>query len=292
MSQTEDNTQTSQRHEQLPIVPTKAKMNSALGRGTASEFGMESMFQSSRTQHQSLADEDAPPTTSVNDFMNALQSNPSNSNSLSLSKYSTSPFGSTRATDTSTSQPNTQKDPVYVIVFGYPPDKYSTTVSYFSSLGACTAPDPSTEISNCFRIGYPGAAEAMRAVRKSGEVLGGSWMVGVKWADPAQAETLLGQSVRSGVTWSPPPPTGAPDEMAVDSPLPPSSPSSRALVTQTLTVGTPVRLAPSAAAFKKPGTPAANTPGAIGGPATAAAQANASPNKSMLGQVSDLIFGW
>jgi nuclear pore complex protein Nup53 len=69
-----------------------------------------------------------------------------------------------------------------VIVFGYPPDRYSTTVSYFSSLGACTSPDPSTELSNCFRIGYPSVAEAMRAVRKNGEILGGSWMIGVKWA--------------------------------------------------------------------------------------------------------------
>jgi hypothetical protein len=66
---------------------------------------------------------------------------------------------------------------------------------------------------------------------------------------------LLGQSVRAGGAWSPPQ-QGASDDMVIDQ-SPPNNPSSRALVTQTLTVGTPIKLAPSAAAFKKPGTPMA-----------------------------------
>ena len=70
----------------------------------------------------------------------------------------------------------------YVIVFGYPPDKYSVTVEYFKSLGAATEPEPSTEIVNCFRIGFRDPGEAARVVRRNGEVLGGTWMVGVKWA--------------------------------------------------------------------------------------------------------------
>jgi len=70
----------------------------------------------------------------------------------------------------------------YVIVFGYPPDKYSLTVEYFRSLGASTEPEPNTEIVNAFRIGFRDPGEAMRAVRRNGEVLGGTWMVGVKWA--------------------------------------------------------------------------------------------------------------
>jgi nuclear pore complex protein Nup53 len=56
------------------------------------------------------------------------------------------------------------------------------TVEYFKSLGHSTDPDPNTEIVNCFRIGYHDPSDAMRAVRKNGEVLGGSWMVGTKWA--------------------------------------------------------------------------------------------------------------
>lgn len=72
--------------------------------------------------------------------------------------------------------------PLYIIVFGYPPDKYSQTVEYFRSLGDATEPDPNREIVNCFRIGYRDPGDAMRAVRKNGEVLGSTWMVGVKWA--------------------------------------------------------------------------------------------------------------
>jgi len=71
---------------------------------------------------------------------------------------------------------------LYVIVFGYPSDKYILAVEYFKSLGQTTEPDLNAEITNCFKIGYRDPGDAMRAVRKSGEVLGGSWMVGVKWA--------------------------------------------------------------------------------------------------------------
>ena len=71
---------------------------------------------------------------------------------------------------------------LYVVVFGYPQDRYSVTVEYFKSLGDTTGPDLNTEIMNCFKIGYRDPGDAMRAVRKNGEVLGGSYMVGVKWA--------------------------------------------------------------------------------------------------------------
>jgi nuclear pore complex protein Nup53 len=69
-----------------------------------------------------------------------------------------------------------------VIVFGYPPDKYSVTAEYFRSLGDATEPDPNADVTNCFRIGYRDPSAAMRAVRKNGEILGGSWMIGAKWA--------------------------------------------------------------------------------------------------------------
>jgi hypothetical protein len=79
-----------------------------------------------------------------------------------------------------------------VIVFGYPPDKYSVTVEYFKSLGAATEPEPNTEIVNCFRIGFRDPGEAARVVRRNGEVLGGTWMVGVKWAVCRSSFLLLG----------------------------------------------------------------------------------------------------
>ena len=167
----------------------------------------------------------------------------------------------------------------------------------------------------------------MRAVRKNGEVLGGCFMIGAKWAvssfstaipisvisflafpqDPAQAEALLGQPVtRSNFAASVPQnqndssPAGGNNAMAVDEPYPPPHSS-----TGTPTVGTPIKLAPSVSAFRKtpgvttstskPATPhnagwsgalsqSANTPNPRG--------VQPSPSKSVMGQVSDLIFGW
>ena len=72
--------------------------------------------------------------------------------------------------------------PLYVIVYGYPLDKYSITADYFRSLGDTTEPEQNPEIMNCFRVGYTNPVEAVRAIRKNGEILAGAWMVGVKWA--------------------------------------------------------------------------------------------------------------
>jgi hypothetical protein len=83
-------------------------------------------------------------------------------------------------------------EPLYVIVFGYPPDKYSVAVEYFKQLGETTDPDPNTEISNCFKIGFKHPGEAMWAVRKNGEIVSGSWMVGVKWAVRHSITVVLG----------------------------------------------------------------------------------------------------
>jgi hypothetical protein len=38
------------------------------------------------------------------------------------------------------------------------------------------------QITNCFRIGYRDFGEGMRAVKRNGEILAGSYMVGAKWA--------------------------------------------------------------------------------------------------------------
>lgn len=68
----------------------------------------------------------------------------------------------------------------------------------------------------------------------------------------------------------------------------------------TPTVGTPIKLAPSAAAFRRGGTAtpsAASRATAVVQPLQHLAPApapgvQASPSKGVLGQVSDLIFGW
>jgi hypothetical protein len=257
---------------------------------------MESMFEKSR-QRQNLADEDAPPLNSVYDIPNETYTDASPArfqprNSLA---DSSSAFSSRQNHPLSVS---TLTEIHYVIVFGYPPDKYTVTVEYFKSIGDATEPDPNTQITNCFRIGYRDFGEGMRAVKRNGEILSGSYMVGAKWADQARANEILAQSVGRGlltngsgtdVGGSP----MSPNSMAVDE-IPPQSHAN------TPTYGTPIRLAPSTAAFRKPGqSPMQVQKGSVPQPQSTTAVGlpsgmpmGPSPGKGMLGQVSDLIFGW
>lgn len=122
--------------------------------------------------------------------------------------------------------------------------------------------------------------------------------------DQAVAESVLGASlVRSpnGLS-SPEQAPSSPDVPMSTSPPPFSSEMVlRAHTPSTPNVGTPVRLAPSTSAFRKmnnvgSGTKAAEkvAPGSDGffAPTPTQAQMNASPSKGIVGQVSDLIFGW
>jgi len=275
------------------MVQTKAKMNHALSRGSAVDFGMDSMFQSTR-QRQALDDEDAPPMNSINDIPNEIHVESTSTrfqqrkSTLENSQYLR------RSTRSSISTQSSQ--PLYVIVFGYPADKYSLAVEYFKSLGEATEPDQNTEIVNCFRIGYKDSSDAMRAVRKNGEILGGHWMVGAKWADPAQAEAILGLPVlRANVSLPASDTNTSNNAMSVD-----ESPSFSGASTPS--VGTPIRLAPSTSAFRKGGsTSKPSTPQGQHGWGTVEARGTGlpsgvtpgtAPNKGVLGQVSDLIFGW
>ena len=84
-------TSQSPRYDDIPVVQTKAKMNHALNGTSAADFGMDSMFESSRCvepriervsvadtrsvrhrSRQTFADEDAPPMSSVNDIPDEL----------------------------------------------------------------------------------------------------------------------------------------------------------------------------------------------------------------------------
>ncbi|KAI9464541.1 hypothetical protein BJY52DRAFT_1249752 [Lactarius psammicola] len=256
---------TNQRLDDMPIVQTKAKLNSTLSRAPTREFGKDPMFESSRQRQ--TPDEDAPPTASVNDILNTTYTD-----SPSYHQRSTTNFESSVSRTPQLSSHQTL-EPLYVIVFGYPPDKYSIA------------------------IGFKHPGEAMWAVRKNGEIVGGSWMVGVKWADPAQAERVLGQSISRTTAYLPTPDVSPPLDPAPADPLGSSRLShqhsgSRSPHNGTPAVGTPIRLAPSTSAFRKPGQgpkPATGgqqpaTPAAVGTPGT--------PSKSMIGQFSDLVFGW
>ncbi|KAJ7625714.1 hypothetical protein FB45DRAFT_835990 [Roridomyces roridus] len=300
-SQSNNSPTGAQRVDEAPVVQTKAKMNHAFSRGPASDFGMDSMFQSTR-QRQTLADEDAPPMMSVNDIPTEKYADMSSSQFQPRGSTLNSSFARARPKPSPTAQssPSTM---LYIIVFGYPSDKYSLTVEFFKSLGDASDPDPHADILNCFKIGYKDPADAMRAVRKNGEVLGGSWMVGAKWADAAQAEALLSQPVRHSSPFD-----ADMSAMAVDSPSPtPGTGPAASTSAFGATFGTPIKLAPSASAFRrgaggsassapKPAAAAPQTPSwasAASVPPPDAASAPGTPGgKGMLGQVSEMIFGW
>ncbi|KAI8996385.1 hypothetical protein BD414DRAFT_512796 [Trametes punicea] len=303
------------RHEDPPMVQTKAKLNHTFSGGAIADFGMDSMFESSRPR-QTLADEDAPPTASVNDLINEI---PEVNSGRFPQRVRASLFRSSHPTTPKPATPSHQikTQPLYVVVFGYPPDRYSVTVEYFRSLGETTEPEQNSEIVNAFRIGYLNPAEAVRAVRKNGEVIGGSWMVGAKWADPAQAEAILGPSLARSTAQSPEFLTASPDVNAISSSSPNvfgTSPTARMSVDEvvprhgtprgaepsTPAVGTPIKLAPSTAAFRRGGSSAPSTAAKAAAvvqplqnlPAAATAAVQQSPSKGVLSQVSDLIFGW
>ncbi|KAJ7698129.1 hypothetical protein B0H17DRAFT_1051210 [Mycena rosella] len=290
VSQSNNSPTGAQRVDEAPVVQTKAKMNNAFSRGPAADFGMDSMFQSSR-QRQPLADEDAPPMNSVNDIPTEMHAADASASHFQP-RNSTLNSAFARARPRAAAAPSTPAPMLYIVVFGYPPDKYSATAAHFAALGAASAPDPHVDIVNAFRIGYRDPADALRAVRKNGDVLGGSWMVGAKWADPAQAEALLSQPV---MRHSSPAPLLDADSMSVDSPSPAPGPA-HSYGGGSPTLGTPITLAPSASAFRRanpasaPPKPAAAAPQAGWGGAVEAAPA--AGGKGVLGQVSDMIFGW
>ncbi|THH32379.1 hypothetical protein EUX98_g1798 [Antrodiella citrinella] len=323
MSANQNNTpsQSNPRYDDTPLVQPKAKMNTTMSGSTASDFGMNSMFESTRDRQRQPMDEDAPPTSSVNDIVNEvfpesasrrrLQASAFDSPARSLFRPHQSPAAPSTPQN-APSPPVASSKPLQVIVFGYPPDKYTVAVEYFRAIGESTEPDGNTEVVNCFRVGYAKPGDALKAVRRNGEVVGGSWMVGVKWADQALAESILGSLIHgTGFVSSPEPASASPDVTMSSSPSPPnhgtfsSEVALRSGTPGTPSVGTPVRLAPSASAFRKinatgSGTKAAQkiVPGGngafvqAGAPFTLPSQMNASPSKGIVGQVSDLIFGW
>ena len=83
--------------------------------------------------------------------------------------------------------PTSSTQILFVVVFGYPQLRYSSTLAHFEALaaGGTTKPELSIDVENAFKIGYNHPWEAARALRKNGEIMsgeGGRWMVGVKWA--------------------------------------------------------------------------------------------------------------
>ncbi|TFK51705.1 hypothetical protein OE88DRAFT_1807642 [Heliocybe sulcata] len=264
---------TQAREYDYPVIPTKAKLSHILQREYDPNSISDSMFRS--VKDKKYPDEEGPPMQSVIDIPNEAP-DPKATRMNFDRKFMDPP-----STPKQRPSARASTEPLYIIVFGYPPDRYGASVEYFKALGETTEPDQNAEIMNCFKIGYKNPPEALRAIRKNGEVIAGSWMIGVKWADPVIAESLLGAGgVRSMNMFQTPDPRymGSPE---IESSSPPHANDLGR------SVGTPLKLAPSTSAFRK----APPSSGPLGG-LPSAIPGQGSPNKGLVGQVSDLIFGW
>ncbi|KIY65271.1 hypothetical protein CYLTODRAFT_492466 [Cylindrobasidium torrendii FP15055 ss-10] len=199
----------------------------------------DSMF-GGRPDGQGVEDEDGPPRESVVDIpgMRALPSSSSFSPSKSSFRLPSAPEG----------------EYTYVMVYGYPADAYAQAVSFFKGIAEHPEDDVVVEqpgaLRNAVRIGYRDPADAVRALRRDGTIVGGEWMVGVKSAGTGAG---AGASAQDG------------HGMQVDAP----------------SIGTPIKLVSQRSVFKTAG-PATPTP----------ADPVPSPTKGVVGQMTDLIFGW
>lgn len=215
-------------------------MSNAHARGSTFDFGMDSMFHS-QPQRQTLPDEDAPPQASVLDIPYEVRGNssprtlPKKKSNLETSRFSRRP------SHVPASQP---AQPIYIIVFGYPPDEYSSMVEYFKSLGDATEPEPDKSVNNCFKIGYQNTADAMRAMGKNGDVIRGTFMIATKWAEPAHAEAALGSSFRQSLS-------GVTEAHSLGSAADTDETTQPPLVSSVQSIGTPMQLRPASSAFRK-----------------------------------------
>ncbi|KAF8478265.1 hypothetical protein JB92DRAFT_3134125 [Gautieria morchelliformis] len=266
-----------------PLIPTK--FNPSASRASPSEFGLESMFErpTVRRQRQPANDEDAPPTTSVNDIIDEPHTSPFQR------RDSHSGSGSPLNQSTARRQPHTQQHPqvslhqpvTYLNVFGYPPDRYDSVTRLFQSLGETTEPEPS-ENGMWFTIGFRQPWEAERALRRNGKLMDDTYMLGVSRASSPAAD-VPSDIPRTGA--APANPGSAPN---VD----PATPGKDSLVatfgiprSATSSLGMPLTLAPSTTAFKTPSAqrkappPHQPQPGHIS-------------ESSTISKISDIIFGW
>ena len=157
-------------------------------------------------------DEDAPPTDSLYEFDNGeavtshssatMNANPvyvSSSPPSSIMKKREIP-GMDNSLASAPSGPSPQlalasngSSPVFKItLFGFPASFQSSVISHFATISPiiynstnASGPGDTKLLSgpNWVTIGYDQEWAALRALRKNGEILGGSCMIGVKWAD-------------------------------------------------------------------------------------------------------------
>lgn len=300
LAQSQAGQQGAPRYDEPHLIPTRAKMNPSFPRNTSSDFGTESIFENTKhRQHEGLDDEDGPPSASVNDLINDAYVDP---HRIKQSFYSTP----SRSANGNSKQSALHSHPVqfqtlFIVVFGYPTARFSSTVAHFQTVaeGGTTEVEICSDVENAFRLGYKLPWEAARALRKNGEVVsgeGGRWMVGVKWVDSLLAEQVLGSAAMSNTILAP----NSPDQhdaspRAMDFPDPSNSQLQRISTmpasSSTQSIGTPIKLAPSASAFKRVELDSEKRINTMQ-PGSMSSQGTGSPSKGVFGQVTDMIFGW
>ncbi|GAA5997868.1 uncharacterized protein JCM10292_006870 [Rhodotorula paludigena] len=263
------------------------------------------------TAYRREAEEDAPPVASLNEYdgpdtsslqvdsgMNGLRRSPSNDPNAS-------PFATSSALPHPGSSSSANKSGYAVNIFGFPASALELILDHFAQFGEVVSSTPSTEGGNWVTVVYAQPWSAARASRKNGEILGGVLMIGVKAVD----EDGLKRALAGGESGHDVVPSGA----STPAPRPHSAPIGGAASTPS-GVGKPVQVLGPQAAFKAAPTPtrkgflglggAPSTPGGSTGDAHAslfaekskqavlAQQQQQAGQKSVLGKVSDLVFGW
>ncbi|EJD47932.1 hypothetical protein AURDEDRAFT_113210, partial [Auricularia subglabra TFB-10046 SS5] len=249
-----------QRFDNPAPLPTKSKSHHLLARSSSSDYGSDSLFDRSHAR-QSMMDEDAPPVNSVADMISKAQPDQSTSK-----RGLASPAQAQKLGTPTRSPPPITPQVRYVLVFGFPPEHAGQMATMFAASADTTQPEH--EGGNWFRIGYRNHWDYERALRRNGEIVNNSFMIGVLPADgDADPHT-----------------PGAPRGLIAHTPSTPGTSGGIGRSQTFSSFGKPLTLAPSAAAYK----PAA--------PASAPQRSSVViDNKNDAGwgsKISDMIFGW
>ncbi|KAM0787608.1 hypothetical protein ACM66B_003676 [Microbotryomycetes sp. NB124-2] len=274
-------------------TPSKSPKVSAFGRGGTGTLG-----------RKAEQDDDAPPISSLGD----MEGNDS------LGGFNSEPLNQSAASGGQNNQAQTANG-FAVNVFGFPSSALDLVLEYFAQFGDIVASTPSSEGGNWVTIVYAQAWSAFRAARKNGEVLGGALMIGVKAVDEDQLRMAVA-STENGTSGQgetkldynavAPASTPAQPRMSLPSATP-SGKQSNVLGPDSAFKPTPPRrgLFGGGGGTASSGTPNVKSPLSSSSSANdphaslfaeksrqAVLQQQGQQQRSLLGKVSDAVFGW
>ncbi|QRV88653.1 hypothetical protein RhiJN_16671 [Ceratobasidium sp. AG-Ba] len=258
--------------------------------GPSVPFGTGSLYSrpapKTRDRTTPIIDNDAPPTESLLDGPNFnfsyQQQQPSRTSRSLATLNAPNPNQATTSLHAHTGG-------VALIVSGFYPDRAHAVIAQFEAIGDCSPAELAPEGGNWFRITYLQPLDAVRAVRRDGDIVNGDMMIAVRLVDPSQASLFgdaMGQHVPAVASASPP-------EFTPKSPVQTSP-------TGFPTLGRAATLAPATSAFRTTAPAGAQmrpkasaAPGADWGVKAQGETQEAPPQQQgIIGKVSDLIFGW